>query len=606
MPEPDDQQLLDEFAGANSEAAFAALVARYVNLVYSAALRFAGNPQAAEEISQAVFIILARKAAGLRRGVVLSGWLYQAARLTAANYVKHETRRQRREQEAYMQSTLNEPGAPAWEDIAPLLDEAMGGLGETDRNAVVLRFFENKTAREVAAALKMSEAAAHKRVHRALEKLRGFFAKRGVVWTATAIAGAVSTNSVHAAPTGLGGAISTAALAKGAAVSASTLTLVKGALKLMAWTKTKITIVASAVALLTLAGGTVATIAMLKAMDTTRTTAALAAMQGNWEGTLDVQNAKLRLVLKIFKTNDTYQAVMQSIDQGSADIPIPKLSARPRSIHFALPALDADFQGTLDSDQTAMSGTFKQLKHSYPLTLTRTEAPDTAASLSPQDYAPKAGSDLQGDWEGTLGHGNLALHLSLKIAEPSPGTFQAQLDDPDQGSMNLHATSMTYLAPKVHLQWDAFNAMFDGEVNNQDNKLVGAWTQGGHKLPLTFRRAQTDATPVAEEQKDYGEGAPDQIQGHWKGDLNASGVTLHIVFHIALMPDGSYSATMDSPDQGAAGIPASAVKFTFPDVRIGWRGIGYYIGKLNEGKLSGSWHQGGVSLPLHMQRDQSQ
>jgi uncharacterized protein (TIGR03435 family) len=239
MPEPDDQRLLKEFAGANSEAAFAALVSRHVNLVYSTALRFAGNPEAAEEISQAVFIILARKAAGLRSGVVLSGWLYQTARLTAANYVKHDIRRQRREQEAYMQSTLNEPDALPWQDIAPLLDEAMGGLGETDRNAVVLRFFENKTAREVATALKTTEAAAHKRVQRALEKLRAFFARHGVVWTATMIAGAVSANSVHAAPAGLTQTISAVALAKGAAASASTLTLVKGALRIMIWNKVK-------------------------------------------------------------------------------------------------------------------------------------------------------------------------------------------------------------------------------------------------------------------------------------------------------------------------------------------------------------------------------
>ncbi len=601
MPEPDDQQLLDEFAGANSEAAFAALVARYVNLVYSAALRFAGNPQAAEEISQAVFIILARKAAGLRRGVVLSGWLYQAARLTAANYVKHEIRRQRREQEAYMQSTLNASDAPAWEDVAPLLDEAMGRLGETDRNAVVLRFFENKTAREVAATLKMTEMAAHKRVHRALEKLRRFFAKRGVISSAVLFAGAISANSVHAAPAGLAATISTAALAKGAMVSASTLTLVKGALKLMAWTKTKITIVAGVAALLTAGVGTVATIAVLKAADVTRTTAALARMQGSWEGTLDANGAKLRLVLKIFKTNDTFQAVMQSVDQGSGDIPIPELSARPRSIHFAMPVLAADFQGHLDSALTVMDGTFKQYKHSFPLTLTRTAEPDVTTPMAAADYAPKAGSDLQGAWEGILGN----LHLTLKISEPSPGSFQAQLDDPDQGGMNLPINSLTYHTPNLHFQMDAYDAVFDGEINNQHDKLVGAWSQRGQKGPLTFRRAPTKAAPVAEIQKDYGQGAPDQIQGHWKGVLNARGVTLHLLFHIALMPDGSYSATMDSPDQGATGLPASAVKFTYPNVRIEWN-FGYYIGKLNDGKLSGTWHQGGVALPLKLERETSQ
>ena len=92
MTELDDHELLAEFARNESEAAFAALIARYVNLVYSAALRFTGNPHHAEEITQAVFIVLARKAGSLRRGAVLSGWLYQTARLTAANFVKSEIR----------------------------------------------------------------------------------------------------------------------------------------------------------------------------------------------------------------------------------------------------------------------------------------------------------------------------------------------------------------------------------------------------------------------------------------------------------------------------------------------------------------------------------
>ena len=259
MPEPDDQQLLREYAETNSETAFATLVARHVNLVYSAALRFSGNPPRAEEITQAVFIILARKAKSLGRNIVLSGWLYQTARLTAANVVKSDIRRQRREQEAYMQSTLNEPDPAAWEQIAPLLDEAMGRLGETDRNAVVLRFFENKSAREVAVALKLTEAAAHKRVNRALEKLRKIFSKRGIDSTTAAIAGQISAHSVQAAPVGLAKKISVVAVAKGAAASTSTLTLIKGALKIMAWSKMKTVIVAGAIVLLA-AGTTTVTV----------------------------------------------------------------------------------------------------------------------------------------------------------------------------------------------------------------------------------------------------------------------------------------------------------------------------------------------------------
>ncbi|MGA2662264.1 MAG: sigma-70 family RNA polymerase sigma factor [Verrucomicrobiota bacterium] len=238
MTEANDQQLLAEYAWSESEESFTALVARHVNLVYSAALRFTGNPHHAEEITQAVFIVLARKAGRLRPGTVLAGWLYQTARLTAANFVRGEARRLHREREAYMQSntpsTSNEPDAAAWERMAPLLDEAMGLLGETDRNAVVLRFFENKTAREVAAALKLTEAAAHRRMSRALEKLRDFFSKRGVALSAAAIAGAMSANCVQAAPGGLA-----AAMAIGTVAGGSIAALATGTIKAMTWAKIK-------------------------------------------------------------------------------------------------------------------------------------------------------------------------------------------------------------------------------------------------------------------------------------------------------------------------------------------------------------------------------
>jgi uncharacterized protein (TIGR03435 family) len=246
MTELEDHELLADFARNGSETAFAALVSRHLGLVYSTALRFSNNPHHAQEIAQAVFIILARKAGGLSPQVVLSGWLYQTARLTAANFIKGEIRRQRREQEAYMQSTPNETDSRAWEKIAPLLDEAMGGLGETDRNAVVLRYFENKNAAEIGVKLRTTEETARKRVNRALEKLRKFFHKRGVASTTLMIAGAISANSVQAAPPILAKTISAIAITKGALAGSSTLTLVHGALKLMAWTKAKIAIAVTA------------------------------------------------------------------------------------------------------------------------------------------------------------------------------------------------------------------------------------------------------------------------------------------------------------------------------------------------------------------------
>src|SRR5579871_3929510 len=122
MQSTDDGALLRQYTGSDSEEAFAVLVARHVNLVYSIAFRQVGNPHHAEEIAQAVFLILAKKARELRHDKALSGWLFQVTRLTANNFVRSETRRQRREQEAYMQTTLNESGNEVWPGVAPLLD----------------------------------------------------------------------------------------------------------------------------------------------------------------------------------------------------------------------------------------------------------------------------------------------------------------------------------------------------------------------------------------------------------------------------------------------------------------------------------------------------
>ena len=212
MPDNNDMDLLQEFARHNSEAAFAELVRRHINLVYSVALRYTASPGDAEDVAQAVFIILARKAARLSDRTVLTGWLYETTRLTAAGWLRTQKRRLAHELEAYMQSTLDQAGTDnLWRQLAPHLEAAMSRLGERDRALLALRFYENKTGAEAAALLGIRAEAAHKRTARALEKLRQSFVKCGVSSTAAMLAGAISANSVQAAPAGLAATISAAA-----------------------------------------------------------------------------------------------------------------------------------------------------------------------------------------------------------------------------------------------------------------------------------------------------------------------------------------------------------------------------------------------------------
>ncbi len=238
-----DYELLRDHARNGSQAAFTQLVERHLGLVYSAARRQVGNAHLAEDISQQVFTLLARKAGRLGADTVLSAWLYRTARHLASETVRREVRRQRREQLAAETMNLSTPDA-AWRQIEPLLDEAMAGLSRGDHDAIVLRYFENKSLKEVAAALGTSEDAAQKRVARALDKLRAKFTRRGVTLSASALAAAIAGGAVHAAPAGLAHSIATAALAGAAATAATGFT----AHLLQAMAATKLKIIAAALA----------------------------------------------------------------------------------------------------------------------------------------------------------------------------------------------------------------------------------------------------------------------------------------------------------------------------------------------------------------------
>jgi RNA polymerase sigma factor (sigma-70 family) len=231
MESKSDAQLLREYAERGEDETFAELVRRHTNLVYSAALRQAESETAAGEITQSVFVDLARRAGGVATQMSaeasLAGWLCRSARNQALNFRRNEFRRHARERLAMEQLVPTAESNPDWERLRPVLDAAMAELPESDYDAIVMRFFQNQDLRTVGRALGVSDDTAQKRVSRALDKLREHLTRRGVTTGAAALSIAISAHAVQAAPVGLTLTISAAATVTGGAVATTTATITK-------------------------------------------------------------------------------------------------------------------------------------------------------------------------------------------------------------------------------------------------------------------------------------------------------------------------------------------------------------------------------------------
>lgn len=213
----DDRQLLQEYIRSQSQEAFRQLVARHLPMVYSTARRIVHDGHLAEDVAQNVFATLVQKAAVLGASPIVGGWLYNTTRHLAMHAVRTEERRRQREQAAVAMQPLQT--ADETSRILEQLDPAMTQLDETERDALVLRFFEDRSLREVGQELAISEDAARMRVNRALEKLRTVFAIQGITVTSVLLAGVLAASTTTAVPAGLSAAILAAALAGGAAAA---------------------------------------------------------------------------------------------------------------------------------------------------------------------------------------------------------------------------------------------------------------------------------------------------------------------------------------------------------------------------------------------------
>ncbi len=240
----DDWQLLSSYGRDDSQDAFSEIVRRHVNLVYSAALRQVREPELARDVTQLVFTNLARRAQSLKPRGTLAGWLHQDARFTSLDILRRERRRIARERQAVAMQDRQGETTDDWPRIEIGLDAALSQLGQTDRDAVLLRFFEQHSLKDVGSALGMEEDTARKRVARALEKLRLLLARKGITTTSAALSVALTSHAVQAAPAGVAAGILATSLAAGSAAVAGTTTFIEW---LTMTTKLKTTIAAAAV-----------------------------------------------------------------------------------------------------------------------------------------------------------------------------------------------------------------------------------------------------------------------------------------------------------------------------------------------------------------------
>jgi RNA polymerase sigma factor (sigma-70 family) len=218
----EDAELLRRFVTQSDDNAFRELVQRHVAFVYSSALRqLNGDVHLAADVTQLVFTDLARKARTLTQRPILAGWLFTSTRFAAGKLVRGEQRRRTREQEAQlMQELSNDPETPLdWSRVRPILDVTLAELAESDREAILLRFFEHLDYREIGSRLRVPDNTVRMRVERALDKLRIGLERRGVTSTGVALAAALGTDAVVAAPAGLAASVAGAALAGGGTAS---------------------------------------------------------------------------------------------------------------------------------------------------------------------------------------------------------------------------------------------------------------------------------------------------------------------------------------------------------------------------------------------------
>jgi hypothetical protein len=312
--------------------------------------------------------------------------------------------------------------------------------------------------------------------------------------------------------------------------------------------------------------------------------AALAAhaqnIEGDWQGTLNAGPAVLPLVLHFTADgHGGFRGTFDSPTQGAMGIPIGSVSLKAAKLNWTIGSIAASYEGKVSADGNQIRGTFVQGGGAFPLDFKRVGAPAAAPPAKP--------SDIDGAWTGTIDPGGAKLPAVVHIANTAGG-LTATVDSPSQGAFGIPVNSVSRDGATLKLDVKAVGASFEGKINPGRDAIDGAWTQSGASVPLALKREMAK---------------PSDIDGTWLGTLEFSGMKLRVVVHIANTADG-LTATMDSPDQGAAGIAASVTR-DGAAFKLEVKAVGaVFEGKINQGldAIDGTFTQNGASLPLALKR----
>jgi RNA polymerase sigma factor (sigma-70 family) len=468
----EDSELLRRYVDERAEDAFAEIVRRHIGLVYHAALRQTGDVSLAEEVTQVVFADLARKASGLTGRSSITGWLFTSARFAATKAKRGERRRQAREQEIFAmhEFTQGSSAAADWERLRPVIDEALHALDERDREAVLLRFFEGRPLAEVGAKLAMSEDTARVRVARALDKLQGLLARRGITSTTAALGVAMSAQAGVTAPVGLAVSVTAGALAT-AGIGA----LGWGAVAFMGTTKMAVGII-GVVAVVgigaALLGSNRAGEARAELAGATRTEAALRAKLGEVEGRAEVAMRRVQVAeaenARLLAAADEVKAVvvkaeLESVTSGMVTARFKRAQTLILENGDPAEAL-REFLWCYDVEMPRISG-MSGVRSTAPMLLAKLGErypPALEALRERRDKAKERSSKNEKDFEAVMEFGSINRALNDDAANVA---LYDQLPQGDRRRSTLAFSSRNYLVEKQRYA-DAVAGLSYGQMSS--------------------------------------------------------------------------------------------------------------------------------------------